>query len=242
MTNARSYQRRSYARPDGRPFLARAGEFLLCAGRSAAAVLILATVVITAMGCAGTTQPGVATEAPDTDGVLRLVGRFAMAHACPISESLALTNAHVTDVKPFTAAEPLPLMFSDGLGHNGMLSPLLVSIARDLAVMQSAKPLARWYRIAAEAPTPGDRLLTIGYDWRRERDIFATRTFTVQLLRIVARSLIFVPGTERGASGACVFNMRGEVVAINAWGVPSDDGGKGGAAPGVWGETFEEAR
>ena len=116
------------------------------------------------------------------------------------------------------------------------------SIARDLAVMQSAKPLARWYRIAAEAPTPGDRLLTIGYDWRRERDIFATRTFTVQLLRIVARSLIFAPGTERGASGACVFNMRGEVVAINAWGVPSDDGGKGGAAPGVWGETFEEQR
>src|SRR5262245_19870347 len=47
-----------------------------------------------------------APAAPDTSGVLRLVGRFSSAHACPISESLALTSAHVTDLRPFDRGMP----------------------------------------------------------------------------------------------------------------------------------------
>jgi V8-like Glu-specific endopeptidase len=179
-----------------------------------------------------------APQAPDTDAVLRLVGRFTSAHACPISEQLALTNAHVTDMRPFDqSVAALPLIWS-ALGHEGPLRPLAVYSMRDLALMESAVPFTRWYTIASAPPAPGDRLWTVGYEWRKRSEMFAPRAFTLTLLRVLSRNLIFTPETARGASGSCVLNARGEVVAINAWSLEAEDAGNVGVAVGVWGETF----
>jgi hypothetical protein len=208
------------------------------------AAFITAMVVIAAMGCAAAQQrPMTTPAAPDTDAILRLVGRFGSAHACPISETLALTSAHVADLRPFDPGHPMyPLVWSDGFGHDGNLMPVISFRHRDLALMESDVPFARWYEIAAEAPAPGERLVALGFDWRKVRRLYAPRVFTAELLRIVARTLIFVEGTERGASGSCVLNARGEVVGINAWLHEADDGGRGGVAVGVWGQTFGERR
>lgn len=218
--------------------LHRTSGRLRCAQLARSAVLA-ALCAFLLMGCAKP-RPSALLAAPNTDGVLRLNGRFAAGHACPVSEDLALTAAHVTDIRPFDASMPaFPLQWSDGLGHEGVLEPAGVSRVRDLAVMTSAVPFARWYPIAQAAPAPGDRVWTIGFDWRTERGLYAKREFSARVLRVVARSLVFEDGSAPGASGACVLNARGELVAINVLHVQAEDGGAGGVAVGVWGESFK---
>ena len=176
---------------------------------------------------------------PDTDGILRLVGRFAAAHACPVAPDLALTSAHVTDLRPFDRTMPaFPVAWSDAAGLDGWLTPLRVEGARDLALMQSDRPFARYYAVAPASPVAGDRLLTLGYDWRRRVAMYGPRVFAVVVLRVVARTVVFEPEIQPGSSGACVLNAAGEVVAVNAAVHRADDSRAVGVAVGVWGERY----
>src|SRR5512140_1445732 len=72
---------------------------------------------------------------PQMTGVLRVIGRFAIAHACPLAPTVALTNAHVVDLRPFDAAWPYyPMPASDGEGHDGIVVADKADQFRDLAV------------------------------------------------------------------------------------------------------------
>lgn len=203
----------------------------------------LAMVVITATVAACATAPArpaaVAQTAPsprpNTDAVLRLVGRFGAAHACPISDRLALTSAHVAQTDAWQA---YPLKFSDGAGHEGELSLRAAEWSRDLALMESSVPLERWYPIAAEAPKVGERLYALGFDMRRRRDALGPRLFELSLLRVVARNLVAEPTITQGTSGSCVLNSAGAVVAVISWSLPTEDLDSAAVAVGVYGEKW----
>lgn len=84
--------------------------------RLACAVLLLGFA-----GCASVPVRSPEPTQPDMDGVLRLIGRFSTAHACPYGDGrYALTAAHVIDPRPFDLSVPaFAVRWSDGNGHSG---------------------------------------------------------------------------------------------------------------------------
>src|SRR5690349_8340059 len=86
-----------------------------------------------------------APPAPDTSAILRLIGRFGSAHACPIAADVALTAAHVSDMRPFDKEVPLwPARFEGG-GATGVVDATKVWPETDLGTMKPRRPFVRWY-------------------------------------------------------------------------------------------------
>src|SRR5690349_7973832 len=118
---------------------------------------MLSTIALTVlMGSAPAPQAATAIE-----GTLRLVGRFAVAHACAVDSRLALTSAHVVDPRPFEDKKPVPYAWSDEQGAEGWVEAGKVDRARDLATLHPVRPDERFPHplpIAAAPPKPGDRI------------------------------------------------------------------------------------
>lgn len=195
---------------------------------------VLAAVLLAAPASAGE---------PDFSGMLRLVGRFAWAHACPVGPRVALTNAHVTDLQPFMAHVPLyPFDYSDGLGNEGIVAPPPASTwaDRDLGVLVPVEgEFARWYPIATEPPKPGEKLYFLGFDFRKGGDAFKERAFEAVVLRRVAGHVVLTKAGSKGSSGSCALNSRSEVVGINAWGPTMENGEEVAVVVGLWGAWRE---
>jgi hypothetical protein len=179
--------------------------------------------------------------------MIRVLGRWTTASACPISERLALTAAHVIDPRPFDRGVPYnPVAFQQGdvIGTFTVVRDAagaeLVSRSRDLAYVQSNVPLAGWYERAVEAPKVGDVVYFHGLDWRSRKAAFALRVWRAVVVHVVAGIVVYDPAGEPGTSGSCVFNERGEVVAVNAAGMlvgslrDKGFGDQVGLGVGVW--------
>lgn len=181
-------------------------------------------------------------------GSLRLIGRFSAAHACPVEPRVALTNGHVVDPRPFDASVlPVPFAWSDGTGASGFLVPTrlengwALERGRDLARVQPLQegdvfpyPL----RVAAQAPSPGDRVYLLGFDWRNRKSAMADSVIEARVTRVVALHVIFTPSGLPGSSGSCLVNEAGEVVGINEGGYETDAKDVAGLAVGVWGSLW----
>src|SRR5688572_23539608 len=93
------------------------------------------------------------TKAPDTSKVMALVGRFSVAHGCPISETRVLTSAHVIDQEPGNRNVLYQTFrWSDENGLGGYVVPGGVMAGSDLAVMTSVPPVPSWYTRASVPP------------------------------------------------------------------------------------------
>jgi Trypsin-like peptidase domain len=182
-------------------------------------------------------QPSRAESA--LEGVLAVVGRHAAGHACPVEPRLALTSAHVVDLRPFDPSIPLyPYVWSDGSGASGFLVPDgRVEAARDLARVfpLPGETFPHPLPVASEAPKPGDRVWLLGYDWSSRKNAMAPKTVEARVTRIVAGHLFFMPSGQEGSSGSCVVNELGQVVAINSGSFETEDHEEIGRAVGVWG-------
>lgn len=178
----------------------------------------------------------------DTAAVLRVTTRFGLAHACPISATLALTSAHVIDPAPLNSQAPLfGGRWSDGYFGRGRISPIpgLLDSSRDLAVVRGE--FERHYVLAAAQPAPGSALYALGYDFRNTRDPLGSRLHALTLVRQLGGVLVMNgPNTEGGSSGGCVFNAANEVVGIIDGSIEMDNEKKVVMAVAVWGEVFEE--
>src|SRR5437667_425116 len=99
-------------------------------------------------------RPQLAPVAEEMPGSLRLIGRFADGHACAITAELALSCAHMTDIRPFDRDIGLyPSRFSDGGTSDGIMKPELISSDCDLALYRGTFPVH--YALAATAPAIG---------------------------------------------------------------------------------------
>lgn len=165
------------------------------------------------------------------------MGRFSAASGCPISETTALTAAHVVDEEPFDPRVPLsPARWEDSLGNSGVIRKMKVSNEADLAVVwvDPAKTFKRWYPIAKKGPREGDALFVKGYDFRTQKNVYGDREWTkAKVLRTVAGHIVFKPKVDFGTSGSCILNGDGEVVGVVAWILAALDVTAG---PAVWGD------
>ena len=147
----------------------------------------------------------------DFNSVLRLMGYATAAHACPVTEHLALTARHVVSGDE---DQMRSYRFDTHDGVEGSVVPVWRADDADLALVYTEASL-RYYPIATQAPQPGDLLSLMGYDWRKADDAYAERVWESVFLRQRAGTLIFKKPGEGGSSGSCVFNAAGEVVGVN---------------------------
>lgn len=177
-------------------------------------------------------------ERPNMDGVLRLVGRFGIAHACPFdSGQYAWTSAHVVDLRPFDDTRPFGARWEDGIGESGTLEVLYVLRDSDLALIarNDGKKWDRAYPSATEPPKPGDRIHIEGYSYKNKRTAFGPQYHGGEVLRVLADNLVLDENSRQGSSGGCVLNDRGEVVALPTWGpIHMDNQEQVAIAVGVW--------
>lgn len=211
-------------------------------GRTPAERLLLVILAAVAMFCGS--APGSWAAQPQgqqsLDYVLRLVGRYSAAHACPVEPRLALTSGHVVDLRPFERGVPLmPYGWSDGLTGSGWLMPIEVEAARDLGRME---PLGKddtfphVLPVAPVPPSPGARVWLLGYRFDNPKNVMSEERVESHVTRIVANHVFYAPAGHPGSSGSCVLNDAGEVVGIVEGGFPTDDkSAEGGFAVGVWG-------
>lgn len=168
--------------------------------------------------------------------VLAVSGRFGHAQACAIGPELVLTAAHVHDMRPFDqSVPPYPLRFEASDGTVGILHPIAVDVASDLALSRPSVTLTHFSPLAERAPEVGDELHWEGYDWRKRSNVAALRQFTGRVARIRAGTIWLEKDTPGGSSGSCVQTEKGEVVGIISIGMTTEDLREAAGAVAVFG-------
>jgi hypothetical protein len=182
------------------------------------------------------------------DQVLRVFGRWGMAHACAVETAagrFVVTSAHVVDQFPTVPGAGLyALQWSDGAGHEGLLRPINVDRARDLALMYvESGEISHWYPVASGPPLPGERLALLAYRWEGRDHVLEDRRVTARVLRVVAGHVVYVPlgvdyGDMAGASGGCSINSRKEAVSLHDASIQAGVGDFASVGVGIWGEQL----
>lgn len=182
-----------------------------------------------------------ADEKPDTSRVLRLMGRWGSAHACPVWPNLVLTSAHVIEPRPFEASvPPVPYRYQDGQGRTGIVTPATAERCADLATLHVRQELG-WYVRADTEPKVGDTVWMLGFDWSSRSKAYGPKLIEARVTQVIAGNLYFDKTGEPGSSGSCVFNVRGEVVGINQGATIAPDWTVGHAV-GIYGSWLEACK
>ncbi len=179
---------------------------------------------------------------PNTNGVMRIMGRWGFAHACPV-EGVVLTAAHV--VNPFHGVPTMNAVlvgyaWSDGNGNQGMLEGVGASRSRDLGLLELKSGEPSYYRHATKEPEVGDLLHWLEYNSSNRETVYTRRIKRAKLLRRVSGHLILDQEPQKGASGSCVLNMKGEVVGILTRIRGTDDGKTVGVAVSIAGPWWKQ--
>jgi V8-like Glu-specific endopeptidase len=175
----------------------------------------------------------VLAAAVDPSGILALFSPTGMARGCPIGETTVLTARHVAVTESNFGPRQGAFFWSDAAGVSGTAWTLDYDLRRDLALLQTDRPVSRYYKRADKPPAIGESLTIAGYKFG---DRLQMKVITTELLNIVAHHLVLKDGAEQGFSGSCVLNDRNEVIGIFQWGVEYR-GSRRGVANGVWGEN-----
>src|SRR5678815_3192192 len=177
--------------------------------------------------------------------VVRLQGRFASGHACPVSPTQALTNAHMVDYRRADVIQgaedtlpinPIPYRFEslDGLSI-GTTKTQAISFQEDLAIITG--DFKEFYPLAETCPIPGERVINLAYANGSKRGTILPTAVESKVLASVAGKVEYDNSGSFGSSGSCVLNEKGEVVAINSQVLLFDDGkmhGEGVLVCGGW--------
>jgi hypothetical protein len=198
--------------------------------------LLLASLMLS--GCSAKTVFVKEPEYPDTTGVLALMGKAAIAHACAIGPYEALTAAHVIDPRPFDPSFPLVGARWSAGNLSGLAIPGYVWAEVDIGTLTSQEPFPKFYERVDSAPELGESLYLVQYSWQSADKAFADKVLEVTVKRVVAGHVIFDPSGEGGSSGSCLLNQAGKLVGINIAGKGVGFNEEVGIAVGLWGDWY----
>ncbi len=219
--------------------------FVLCL------LLGLSWVMLSGCGRAHPSEP----KPPDIkgggmDGIMRLSGRFGLCTACAVAHeptekqpwtTMAVTAGHCVDMRPFDESVGFfGAQWSDGDGHSGLAIPYKADSWRDVAYLTNNgdEEFPHVYKIAEEAPKPGDVLHAIGPDFRDKKRALGDREYAPVTIRLRANHIAMDENTGPGSSGGCVLNDKGEVVGVVSAYFETDSPGTFGYAVGLWGNLL----
>lgn len=185
---------------------------------------------------------GVLTTASDEPlpypegGIVRVMSRWGMGHACPVSADRLLTAAHVADRGGWHGA----VAWSDMAGNEGRAEPLSRGEPRDILALRvtSGRP-GVVFPIAKEAPAVDSVVYIVGYS-EPTGNILKVKTVQAKVLGRSAGHLFYSKSPGPGSSGSCVLNASREVVAINVGIIEASGHGTGVAVWGAWAVPLEE--
>ncbi len=158
---------------------------------------------------------------------MSLIGRTSLAHACPVG-GFIVTAAHVME-SPGKEPTQYSYIYQQG-SRIGWLKPIETFKFSDLGLMTvSSGDTPLYHKFSDTFPLRGDRIHWYEYNYRK--GVYPIRR-QAKVSSIIAGHLSFYPGPHSGASGGCVYNESGEVLAVITWGLGD---GSTGLAPLVLG-------
>jgi hypothetical protein len=178
----------------------------------------------------------------DMNGVLHLMGRHNIGHACPIDENVALTAAHVTDSRWWDDTPLSAFRYSNDNGQSGIALPAGVHSEVDLGWIKVGPDPVTFYEVSNIPPVEDDKIFWVEYNTKKEKNAFETERRESRVLRVVAGHIYMKDPPKSGASGGCLFNESGKVVGIvtSGWYVGFTREPNVGGAVGVWGKWLPD--
>ena len=155
---------------------------------------------------------------PQPAQVMSLIGRWGLAHACPVDEHI-LTAAHVaarmgTDYGQY----PMSYVYQQG-AKSGLLTPSQdhpPSTFVDLAWFDVNLGDVPDFNPRAKTVSIGEKVYWFEFDYSRKK-VLRKEKIESKVSHVIAGHLSTDRPFTRGASGGCIFNEAGEVVGIPIW-------------------------
>ena len=145
---------------------------------------------------------------------MTLIGRNGLAHACPV-EGFIATAAHVMEGSTYLGMKIEHRYIYQQGSRIGWLKPNYTFQHRDLGFMLVDSGDQPFYHDFAKAfPLKGDRIHWYEYDYSQGVQMVRQRGRVVTTL---SGHLSFTPGPSSGASGGCIYNEAGDVLAVVTW-------------------------
>lgn len=156
-----------------------------------------------------------------TEGLIRVMGRSGIAHACPAGGQL-LTAAHVVEDETHSAWQGgVPIAWEDMAGHGGWVSMDSGDTARDVVIVSPVKdspPLPSFTYPLAKGFKVGEAVYIIGYRFTAEHPTEPVLV-RAKITGSIAGHVFYDKTPGEGSSGGCVINEAGEVIAVNVGGL-----------------------
>jgi hypothetical protein len=182
-------------------------------------------------------------KAPDTSGVVAVMGRFATFHACPVTPHIALTAAHAADLRPFDPDIGKMSARWSSQGVEGLAAVRYVYNSADLLELEAeTTPFPTWYPVAQDPPKEGSVVWFVGYNFDKKSKAYRPKFFIGKVLYVVAGHVIYDQAGEPGTSGCCLLNERGEVIGINVAGKSIGTSDEVGVGVGLWKPWIDPAK
>ena len=183
--------------------------------------------------------PATMPSALDTSGVMRLVGRYGIAHACAV-DGVILTAAHV--VQPFAltgspiAESILSYTWSDDTGNEGVVNGAGVMASRDLGMFELRTGTPHSYAHSLTELSLGQEVFWKEYELADLHAAYQPVVRRAKVVTLLSGHVLLDPAPTKGASGGCLLDTLNQVVGIVIWNERFPRGGIGWAASisGQW--------
>jgi len=188
--------------------------------------LASALLALTFTSCAGGSTPMPDQASPSVHEpsaqVMSLIGRFGLAHACPV-EGRIITAAHVaTHITSGYQQYPVNYVYQQG-ALKGFLAPIGPPLSsRDISQMVVDIGDQPIYNPMAEKVEAGAGVYWFEYEYSSMEDMLRQVRRNAVVNRLVAGHVVFNAEPTAGSSGGCLFNEADEVVGIISFGLLVD--------------------
>ena len=200
---------------------------------------ILGSVVLLGLILGCSSRGVVIQPAPEPEQLslsLALIGRFGLAHACPV-DGLIVTAAHVAVHRDMFGNETTNSYLWEQGEKNGFLAGYAPLASRDLAqLLSDGESLPLMASRADSGPSSGESVY-----WQQFNMSSSPMRQEIQRGRVTDLGpghFAFEPEPEDGASGGCVFNEAGGVLGIVVWSLGDNPLSRDGVAVTLTGQWW----